>query len=97
MTSTRWINPQAPEPQAATVAAPAAARVRSTHRLRLGTLDNTKDNASLLLAMIGERARAEFGAELVLRRKAYASVGASVEILDELAREADFVLTAMAD
>jgi hypothetical protein len=98
MTDVRWIIPQAKEPASQEVRdASAFAAVAPGRPLRIGLLDNTKDNARLLLQQLGERASRDFDIELLLRRKGNATLGASVELLDELAREADCVLTAMAD
>jgi 4-hydroxyphenylpyruvate dioxygenase-like putative hemolysin len=98
MATTRWIIPEAKEPSVQG-GRDARAGGASTHDrpLRLGLLDNTKDNAHLLLQLIGERVRSELGAEIIHRRKGNATVGAQDDMLDELAREADCVLTAMAD
>lgn len=91
MTTIRWINPEALE---ATPAAEASQGTLSAGKpLRLGLLDNTKDNAGLLLKRIGEEVRRELGGEVIFRRKANPATGASTEILDELAREADCVLS----
>ena len=98
MTTTRWIIPQAAEPAApAPAAGPAAGPAVRSRPLRIGLLDNTKDNARLLLALIGERVRVEMNAQLIERRKGNATVGTSAELLDELAQDADCVITAMAD
>jgi hypothetical protein len=96
MTNVRWIIPAAKEVHAgAPAGAPRAAATQQG--LRIGLLDNTKDNAGLLLQLIGERVARELGAQLVPMRKDNAATGAGKEILDQLAREADCVLTAMAD
>ena len=98
MTNTRWIIPEAKEPVSqGSRDASAAGSVASGRQLRIGLLDNTKDNAHMLLQLIGERVRQEFKAEILYRRKGNATVGAQEEILDELVREADCIVTAMAD
>jgi hypothetical protein len=98
MTNTRWIIPEAKEPAShGSRDASAGSAVAGGRQLRIGLLDNTKDNAHMLLQLIGERVRQEFDAELIYRRKGNATVGAQEEILDELVREADCILTAMAD
>ncbi len=98
MSMTRWINPEASEPVARSRRdASAHATVAAGRPLRIGLLDNTKDNARLLLQLIGEQVGRELAVELLPRRKGNATLGASPELLDELAREADCVLTAMAD
>jgi hypothetical protein len=92
MKTVRWINPEGAE---ATPAAAAAAHgsLSAGKPLRIGLLDNTKDNAGLLLKRIGEEVKRELGGEVIFRRKANPATGAAPEILDELAREADCVLS----
>ena len=95
MNTTRWVLPEAAEPAAvAARAGSQAGSVAAGRPLRLGLLDNTKDNARLLLELVGEQVRREFDTQLLYRRKGNATVGAAPELLDELAREADVVLTA---
>ena len=66
--------------------------------IRLGVLDNSKGNADHLLAMIVEAVRAEMPvASVVSLRKPHVTYPASKEMLDQLAAETDFVLSAMAD
>ena len=66
--------------------------------IRLGVLDNSKGNADHLLKMIvdGVRAQAPL-ASVVFARKPYVALPAPPETLDQLAREADVVISAMAD
>lgn len=91
MNTVRWMNPEAAEPQQAAVAS--ASALPTGKPLRLGLLDNTKDNAGVLLKRIGEEVKRELGGEVIFRRKANPATGAAPEILDELAREADCVLS----
>ena len=91
MNTVHWINPEAPEPQHGVVAGESA--LPQGKLLRLGLLDNTKDNAGLLLKRIGEQVQRELGGEVIFRRKANPATAAADEILDELAREADCVLS----
>jgi hypothetical protein len=66
--------------------------------IRLGVLDNSKGNADHLLAMIVEGVRAEVPvASVVSLRKPHVTFPASGAMLDQLAAEADFVVSAMAD
>ena len=66
--------------------------------IRLGILDNTKGNADHLLNMIIECVKKEFKVDsVVMTRKAASSRPATDAILDQLAREADLVVSAMAD
>ena len=66
--------------------------------IRLGVLDNSKANADHLLNMIVEGVKKEFKVDtVVIRRKPTSSRPATDEMLDELARETDLVVSAMAD
>ena len=66
--------------------------------IRLGVLDNSKANADHLLNLIVEGVKKEFNvATVVVRRKPTSSRPATDEMLDELAKEADLVVSAMAD
>ncbi len=66
--------------------------------IRLGVLDNTKANAGHLLNFIIEGVKKEFKVDaVVMTRKATSSAPAADAILDQLAREADLVVSAMAD
>ena len=88
--------PEAPAPGSA----PAVVGKRRIESggIRLGVLDNGKGNADHLLRFIVERARAAVPVEsVVLLRKAAVNLPASADILDQLAREADVVVSAMAD
>jgi len=88
--------PEAPAPQAA--AATAEKRRISGKGVRLGILDNTKSNADHLLRMIAEGVKAQMPvASVVSVRKAAASLPADPKLLDQLAEEADLVISAMAD
>ena len=75
-----------------------AKRSLGTGGIRLGVLDNTKGNADHLLNLIVDGVKKEFQVDsVVYKRKAASSQPASEEILDALAREADLVISAMAD
>jgi hypothetical protein len=66
--------------------------------IRLGVLDNSKANADHLLNLIVEGVKKEFNVDtVVVRRKPTSSRPATDEMLDELAKEADLVISAMAD
>ncbi len=66
--------------------------------IRLGILDNTKGNADHLLNMIIEGVKKEFKVDsVVMTRKAASSRPAAEDILEKLAKEADLVVSAMAD
>jgi hypothetical protein len=66
--------------------------------LRLGVLDNSKGNADHLLSLIIEGVKQELElASVVYKRKPASSAPATAQVLDELANEADLVISAMAD
>ena len=66
--------------------------------IRLGVLDNSKANADHLLKLIVEGVKKEFKVDsVVFKRKPASSRPATDEMLDELAKEADLVVAAMAD
>jgi hypothetical protein len=69
-----------------------------TKAIRLGLLDNAKGNADHLLAQLAARLKEELPvASVVMLRKPGASQPAKASVLDELVRETDFVISAMAD
>jgi len=66
--------------------------------IRLGVLDNSKGNADHLLNFIVEGVKKEFKvASVAMKRKPASSAAATTRILDELEKEADVVVSAMAD
>jgi len=66
--------------------------------IRLGVLDNSKANADHLLQLIIDGVKKEFKVDsVVIKRKPASSRPATPEMLDELAQEADLVISAMAD
>jgi hypothetical protein len=66
--------------------------------IRLGVLDNSKANADYLLELIVEGVRKELDVtSVVMKRKPASSRPASEEVLDSLAKQADVVVSAMAD
>ena len=80
----------------------APAQLKSTRTLgsgiRLGVLDNSKGNADHLLALLIEGVKKEFKVDsVVMKRKPASSAPATPQIIDELAQEADLVVSAMAD
>ena len=87
--------PEAPTPATAALEAQRKIEARS---IRLGILDNSKSNADHLLKMLVDGIRAKMPiASVVSLRKTSVSIPAPAEILDRLAAEADFVVSAMAD
>ena len=73
-------------------------RVIKGGKLRIGVLDNSKSNADHLLRMLieGLKAHTEV-ASVVSLRKASVSEPANAQMLDQFVREADIVVSAMAD
>ena len=66
--------------------------------IRLGILDNSKANADHLLKLIVEGVKKEYQVDsVVIKRKPTSSRPATDQVLDELAKEADLVISAMAD
>ena len=91
----RLVVPEAPSPQAVAVT---ATRAVAEGGIRLGVLDNSKGNADHLLRFIVEGVKAAVPvASVVMTRKGSVSLPAPADVLDRLAREADFVVSAMAD
>ncbi len=91
----RLVVPEAPSPQAVAVT---AERVVAKGGIRLGILDNSKGNADHLLRFIIDGVKAQLPvASVVSLRKDSVSLPAPAAILDQLAAESDYVLTAMAD
>ena len=87
--------PEAPAPAAAVAA---ESRKAGKSGLRFGVLDNSKGNADYLLRFIVEGVKAAVPvASVASLRKESVSLPAPGPILDRLAHEADFVVTAMAD
>ena len=93
----RLVIPAAPAP-AQSSNTQVAQRSINQQGIRLGVLDNSKGNADHLLKMIVDGVRAQMPlASVVFARKPYVSMAAPPEILDQLALEADVVISAMAD
>ena len=90
------ISPEAPPHQFA--GAGEQRVIKAGKGIRLGTLDNTKGNADHLLSFLIEGLRAQVPiASVVSRRKPASSRPAENSVLDDLVKEADCVVSAMAD
>jgi len=75
-----------------------AARVKSLDGLRLGILDNTKWNANKLLREVRDQLKAAYPlAEVHYYRKESFSKFAAPELIDEIRRDNDVVVTAIGD
>ena len=93
----RLVIPAAPAPVQASQTQTAQRRI-SDQGIRLGVLDNSKGNADHLLNLIIEGVKKDFKVDsVVMTRKPYSSKPATDAILDQLAKEADLVVSAMAD
>ena len=91
----RLVVPEAPSPQAVDVT---KTRAVAKGGIRLGVLDNSKGNADHLLRFIVEGVKTLLPvASVVSLRKDSVSHPAPQAILDQLAAESDYVITAMAD
>ena len=92
---TLLVVPEAPAPGGA---ASVDERHIAKRGIRLGVLDNSKGNADHLLRFIVDSVKAQVDvASVVSLRKASVSLPAPGEILDQLTKEADVVVSAMAD
>jgi hypothetical protein len=88
--------PEAPTPESK-ITAPAASRLSSAS-LRVGYLDNGKGNADHLLQFIRDGLEAELVVTSGLSlRKQSVSLPASQALVDRFVKEADLVISAMAD
>ena len=87
---------------------PAAEDVAQKHRLAprlpnlrgttIGLIDNHKRNADVYLGELGRLLQEQYGASRVVTyRKASQSIPSPAEVLDELARDCDAIVHAVAD
>ncbi|MDH3445511.1 MAG: hypothetical protein OEN50_16415 [Deltaproteobacteria bacterium] len=89
-----------PEGKARTSASRVAAppRFDDLRGKTIGLLDNSKPNADRLQQRLAELLKERYGvAKVIVRRKLTAQAGAPKEYLDELAAQADFVLSGLGD
>ena len=64
----------------------------------VGLLDNSKPNMDKLAERFAEQLKEKYGvAKVISRRKLTAQQGAPKEYLDELAAQADFILSGLGD
>ena len=95
MSKVTLVVPEAPVPEAA---AAVERRKPGKGGLRIGVLDNSKGNADHLLRFVIEGVKAALPvASVVMTRKGSVSLPAPGDVLDQLTKEADFVVSAMAD
>ena len=95
MAKTLLVVPEAPAPAATTSVNERHIEKRG---IRLGVLDNSKGNADHLLRFIVEGVQSVVPVSSVVSlRKASVSFPAPADMLDRLTKEADVVVSAMAD
>ena len=62
----------------------------------VGLLDNTKEQADIILEAVGEDLRARYGvAEVVIRRKEFFSKPAKPELIDDMAKKVQVAIAAV--
>ncbi len=62
----------------------------------VGLLDNTKEQADVILETIGEELRKRYGvADVIMRRKEFFSRPAKPELLDEMAKKVQVAIAAV--
>ena len=94
----RIIVPEAPVPAAQAPQARRARGARGAHGLRLGLLDNSKSNADHLFDFLVDALRSTVPiTSIVSLRKPYPSLPADESVIEQLVKEADLVVSAMAD
>lgn len=75
---------------------PLAARPADLAGKTVGLLDNTKEQADVILAALGEALQARYGvAKVVIRRKEHYSKPALDSLIDEMAQEVDVAVAAV--
>jgi hypothetical protein len=91
------LNPEGKAPISATKVA-ALPQFTDLRGKVIGFLDNSKPNADKLAERLAELLKEKYGvANMVTRRKLTAQQGAPKKYLDELAAQADFVMTGRGD
>ena len=62
----------------------------------VGLLDNTKEQADIILAAVGEDLRKRYGvADVIIRRKEFFSKPARPELLDDMAKKVQVAIAAV--
>ncbi|MES2561708.1 MAG: hypothetical protein V4637_03180 [Pseudomonadota bacterium] len=62
----------------------------------VGMIDNTKEQADVILAAVGEDLRKRYGvADVIIRRKEFFSKPAKPELLDEMAKKVQVAIAAV--
>ena len=92
--SAMWIIPEAPVPGDVKLTQGRKAK----GGLRIGILDNSKSNADHLLGLVADGIKSQLPVtSMTVLRKPSPAAGADPKLLDQLAEEADCVISAMAD
>ena len=74
----------------------AAPRPKDLAGKTVGLLDNTKEQADVILETVGQVLRARYGvAKVVIRRKEHYSKPATADLIDEMAREVQIAAAAL--
>lgn len=85
-----------PTTQPLTTTFSGAPRLDDLRQKRVGLIDDSKDNAKELLEEIVDILRQRFGvAQVVYHRKPSASKPAAPEVIQDLARDCDYVIVAI--
>ena len=91
--NTGFIDPTA---GCASVAVSLAVRPGDLKGKVVGVLDNTKEQAEVILQTLGEALRDKYGAsEVIMRRKEHYSKPAPQEMFEEMAEKCDVVICAL--
>ena len=77
---------------------PLAPRLDDLSGKRIGILDNTKSNADVLMQQMATLLCTQYGAsEIIHRRKVHSAIGATEELLNDMAEQCDLVLLGSGD
>lgn len=91
--NTGFVDPTA---GSASVAVSLAVRPGDLKGKVVGILDNTKEQADVILQTLGEALREKYGAsEVIMRRKEHYSKPAPQEMIEEMAGKCDVVICAL--
>lgn len=87
-----------PTAKATDVTKPLARRLTDLRGIRVGILDNTKSNADVLMRRMAELLCRQYGAaEIIHERKAHAAIGATEDLLNDMAMRCDAVILGSGD
>ena len=97
MTNIRWVIPQALEPVSdALPQGSQALTLAGNRQLRIGLLDNTKEQGDLILETVATALRERYGvAKVVIRRKEHYSKPATDALIAEMAKEVQVAVAAV--